>query len=249
MHSLKYRHTIWIPITPWPNLGDNKRYWGSWSHRNLACSWNLRSEQRLDISRSFLLRREVVPNAKPPDRVLWGCSIMGHGTWIISFLFWKQLHAYEFHRCILFIKKNGKGSGVRPWNNLFHRTEWIISHNEQLLARTAANTKRSRLSIIQGPYAYQGYSLMHWGLIGLFFFFLLSVSIQRIWTCSPFWLNNGVHFHWRQGFSQEEFLPEFFSPWLQTQCHMTWNPLLRTRKQRRSVLCKARFQKQFLSSQ
>lgn len=68
-------------------------------------------------------------------------------------------------------KKNGKGSGVRPWNNLFHRTEWIISHNEQLLARTVANTEWSRSSIIQGPYAYQGYSLMHWGLIGLFFFF------------------------------------------------------------------------------
>lgn len=69
-----------------------------------------------------------------------------------------QVHDFYF-------KKRVKGSGVRPWNNLFHRTEWIISHNEQLLASTAANTEQSRLSIIQGPYAYQGHSLMYWGLI------------------------------------------------------------------------------------
>lgn len=33
--------------------------------------------------------------------LLWA---MGHQL-IISFLFWKQLHAYEFHRCMLFILK------------------------------------------------------------------------------------------------------------------------------------------------
>lgn len=44
---------------------------------------------------------------------LCGCSIttVGHKL-ILSFLFWTQLQKYEFHRCMLFIKKkNYKGSG------------------------------------------------------------------------------------------------------------------------------------------
>lgn len=74
--------------------------------------------------------------------------------------------------CFLF-KKNDKGSRVRPWNNLFRWTEWIISRNEQLLARTAANTERSHSSIIQGSYGYQAHSLMYWVLTFFFFFALL----------------------------------------------------------------------------
>lgn len=145
---------------------------------------------------SSSLRKEVVPVLN----LLTGSSkvalswAMGHKL-ILSFVFWKQLHAYEFHRCMLFIKKNGKGSRVRPWNNLFHRTEWIISHNEQLLARTAANTEQSHSSIIQGPYAYQGHSLMYWGLIGVFCPVTQCPSKGSGFAHHSDPTNSGVHFH------------------------------------------------------
>jgi hypothetical protein len=68
-------------------------------------------------------------------------------------------------------KNPSKGSGVRPWNNLFPRTEWIIFHNEQ--SRREQQTLNG--SVDQLFRGYQGHSLACRSLIGSFWLF----SVRR----------------------------------------------------------------------
>lgn len=123
--------------------------------------------------------------------------------------------------CFLLKKKNVKGSGVRPWNNLFPQTEWIISRNEQCWPELQQT--------LNGP--------IHQLLKG-------RLPTKGIHSCIEDWLvlcpvahcpSEGfglaiVPPQWRaiawkiKGLVKENFHQDFFSPWLRTWCHIFGGP-------------------------